>query len=102
VAVQSWHKAPRLPQALSEPPIMHVPVESQHPVQYEAHGIPASRGALQIVTMMVGACGMGPHVSPRMKHSAALAQSWTAPIGVDEGQGAFWHTVLMMPVAQQT
>jgi hypothetical protein len=83
IVVQSTHEDPPLPQAVSSTPMVQIPFESQHPVHVaEQLGAPAS-GGRQIMTGSVGACGIGPHVSPRAEHSAADPQSWIGPIAVE-------------------
>jgi len=68
-------------------------------VPLSAGGAPPSPG-LHSMTGRVGACGIGPHISPAA-HSAAVAHSWMGPMGV-MGQGAGAQLVVIMMVAQQT
>jgi hypothetical protein len=81
---------------------LQVPVASQHPaVHCAAHVFPASGGALQIMTGIVGRPGIGPHVSPRTTHSADETQSWSGPIG-DVGHGPRWQLVVIWIEPQHT
>jgi hypothetical protein len=85
--------------------MVQMPDVSQQPVHVvEQLGLPASTaavGEVQILTGRVGACGIGPHVSPGATHSAVDVQSWRGPMG-DEGHGPRWQAVVIMIVPQHT
>jgi hypothetical protein len=97
-SVQLW---PRVPQAVSSAPPLHVPVESQHPEQVAAQfPPPVVVPGLQTMMGRVGAAASGPHESPR-GHSEVDAQSWIGPIGV-AAHGPTWQLVVIAIVPQQT
>ncbi len=98
--MQSEQGSPLAPQAVSDPPMLHTPFESQHPVQNDEQLIPASTGALQILMGSVGATASAPHVSPRVRQSVSDVHSWIGPISVD-GHGPRWQLVVIVTVPQQ-
>lgn len=93
-AAQFWQVAPFTPHAVSAPPMLQAPFKSMQPVHTTGF-----EGALQILTGIVGAIAMGPHVSGA-GHSVADAQSWIGPIGL-EGHGPSWQAVDIVVNAPQ-
>jgi hypothetical protein len=94
-ALQFWQVAPFTPHAVSDPPMLQAPFKSMQPVQ-----VTGFEGALHIVMGIGIGIGSGPQVSPRVRHSAADAQSWSGPIGLD-GQGPNWQAVVIVVNAPQ-
>jgi len=75
---------PSVPPSLVPPSVVVVPLSA----------------ALHSMTGSEGSAGIGPQVSPFTKHSAADAQSWIGPIGVD-GHGPAWQVVIWLMLPQQ-
>jgi hypothetical protein len=97
--VQSAQAAPAVPHAESWPPISQTPLLSQQPVHVEGQTCVLWLGGEQTLIGML--TGGGTHTSPGTKHSAVLAQSCAAPMGVFVGHGPGWHCVVSMLVPQQ-
>jgi hypothetical protein len=119
VVVQSLHSEPPVPHAAVDCPLPQTPggapVGSQQPRQLlglheeawppsalpgePSRAPPSIVGALQ---MLIGSPGeMGPHMSPRTKHSAEVEHNCAAPKPAIGGHGPAWHWVDMVLTPQQ-